>query len=377
MLPWLTPAFCCRPNHRRCSSAEGEPAGCCGESCYRLAAKQGFLAPASDALALSAQSTVPAADMDKVGEQRQQQQRQQQQQQQCKLEGEQDADIRKMSAASSASGQALLHRTSPAPDVAKSRKAALIAPDAANASSLPRATPAASGAAPMGPRVVQLRHQAGKNSPNSGSAASSSHRGSPTGPSSPGTVWHSLQACIATFQEHLTGSRKRTHSQAFQDQLPLTADTAAHLGFAPQASQSTAASQRAHTAKSALQGAAAMPTSSGRLHPPAPTRKTPLASPASTGTVDLTLTSSDSEGHHAAAKPNSSPQVQPQLGPAAQASPKSTTRGRSRRESGAGNDPIVIDFSTSGDTGGVVRPAAASPHETKTADSRHDQGQQR
>lgn len=197
-------------------------------------------------------------------------------------------------------------------------------------------------------------------------AASSSNKSSSRGPALTGTVWHSLQAFV---QGHLIGGRKRTHSQAFEEP-PATADTAAHVG-----------AEASQHAKSDKQVSDALPTTSNMSPQAAPvTAQQPTRdTPATADTVDLTITSSDSEGPGALhnnmllsqanrfrAKPDvrSAPQ-------GVKGTPLSSKKKQGRRMSGAGSDPVEIDFTTSEDTGKTGHAAGAS--EQQGADAHGEQ----
>ena len=166
------------------------------------------------------------------------------------------------------------------------------------------------------------------------------------------------------MQGHLIGGRKRTHSQAFAE--PPTADTAAHMGAEP--------SQHAKSDKQVLD---ALPSTSNMSpHAAAVTAQQSMRStPASTETVDLTITSSDSEGrgavHHKVllSQPKRS-KANPDVNSVPQAAiskPLSSKKKQARRMSGAGSDPIEIDFTTSEDTGKTGLAARASDHQAADA----------
>lgn len=210
-------------------------------------------------------------------------------------------------------------------------------------------SPTSAGAVPNSPASAR---PAPSSPLSAGPAASSSKKSSSKGPALTDSVWHSLQAFM---QGHLMGGRKRLHSQAFEEPQ-ATADTAANIG--------TAAGPSQH----AKSGKQLPPTSPTRAHKSAHTttlRPGDMAmnkAAASTGVVDLTLTSSDSDAKRASQ--GSMPSAQPRdskssplfLSAASspqgmKTSPYSSKKKHGQRASGCGSDPIEIDFTTSEDTG--------------------------
>lgn len=168
---------------------------------------------------------------------------------------------------------------------------------------------------------VTSRPTAAPSSPPLAEPAASAAQASASGSLMTGAVWQSLHAFV---KERLPGGRKRTHAGAFAEPQ-ATADSAAHTTSGPESSQHAKSGQAQLAAQQLLTKSASQPEA-----PENKMGQVASRSVISPGTVDLTLTSSDSEGGTARLL--------------------SSKKKRGRRASGAGSDPIEIDFTTSEDS---------------------------
>lgn len=189
-----------------------------------------------------------------------------------------------------------------------------------------------------------------------------------------GAVWQSLQAFV---QGRLPGGRKRTHSQAFVESQ-ATADSAADVESSPPENKSgqhadpdklvnTASNSQAHAEARPSQQATPgkhrssfrQPVKSGCQDRQTANKAAPqgmYGSAVHTGAIDLTV--SDSEGkaasqHSTPSAPRGdaiSPEVLLSSPDSASRLKSSSKKRQGRRGSGAGSDPIEIDFTTSDDT---------------------------